>query len=160
MSRVMYNYRIDKARWWELARDVREVYAEHHPAALAVKKVTPTDSAGTLNHLNALDKVVDALDKESLTVDLQLFDEGGSYIVRPLERGWFFFNNAQRWVDGFSLERVFYDDRGDVPADQESNRKVSVWCDQKIADGEFLIFPVLTRDSLHLMGLDRVLFNR
>lgn len=163
MSRVMYNYRIDKSRWWELSRAVKQAYLEKHPAPELIRTLTPNDGADTetsVSRIVRLTEVVDILVESNMLVDLQLFDEGETYLIRPLEKGWFFLNNAQRWADEFGLEMVFYDDRSDVSPDDVRNREASVWTDKKIEDGEYLIFPVVTRDTLHQLGLDRLLFGK
>ena len=83
-----------------------------------------------------------------------MFDEGDTYLIRPLERGYFFLNTHDRWIQEFGLEPVFYDDRSDVPPEQEKNRAVSLWCDDKIAKGEYLLYQVVTEDGLSSTIMD------
>lgn len=156
MSRVMYSYRIPKDKWWELSRDIRRTYLDKHAASVLVNVALKNRNRSPVDRFDALDKIITVVTEKELTVDLQLFDEGDTYIVRPLERGYFFMNTAQRWVDGFGLERVYYDDRSDVPTEDENNREVSVWCDKMIEDGEYLVFPVITTDLLYKIGLDAI----
>lgn len=158
VSCVMYSYRIPKQRWWEFARACRESYALTHPIPVIILK-----SAQVARELPAEEKasklgdILDAIRKlDEWLVDLQLFDEGDTYIIRPLERGYFFLNNHEQWA-GFGLEPVFYDDRSDVPAEQEKNHEVSLWCDEKIALGEYLLHPVITEDSLSSAVFDAIL---
>lgn len=149
MSRVMYSYRLPKERWWEFAQSCREAYAASHPLSVIILRAA--HSARDLPPAEKASKMVSILDIISKlgewTIDLQLFDEGDTYLIRPLERGYFFLNNHVRWSE-FGLETVFYDDRSDVPAEQEGNRGVSLWCDERIARGEYLLHPVITEDSL------------
>lgn len=150
MSRVMYSYRLPKERWWEFAQACREAYAASHPISVLVLKAAQGARELPVDEKAAkLGDIFDAVSKSSeWMVDLQLFDEGDTYLIRPLERGYFFLNNHARWVKDFGLEPVFYDDRSDVPSEQEPNREVSVWCDEKIALGEYLLYQVVTEDSL------------
>lgn len=155
MSRVMYSYRVPKDAWWGFANDCRQFYAEEHPFAGVVTRVSrhastlpPEEkSAKLVSFLGAINQLGEWM------VDLQLFDEGDTFIVRPLERGYFFRNHYARW-ESFGLEPIFYDDRSDVPPDQEPNRAVSLWCDDKIARGEYLLYQVVTEDSLSSALLD------
>lgn len=150
MSRVMYSYRLPKDRWWDFARDCRDFYAEKHPLSAAVSRaassaarLSPEERAG------ALVRMLDLIRKaDEWFVDLQLFDEGDTYLIRPLERWYMFLNHHARWTQEFGLEPVFYDDRSDVPPELEKNREVSLWCDDKIARGEYLLYQVVTEDGL------------
>lgn len=159
MSRVMYSYRLPKERWWEFAQSCREAYAASHPLSVIILRVA--HSARDLPPDEKASKMVSILDIISKlgewTIDLQLFDEGDTYIIRPLERGYFFLNNHTQWVTEFGLEPVFYDDRSDVPAEQEGNREVSLWCDAKIARGEYLLYQVITEDSLSQAVFDALM---
>ena len=156
MSRVMYSYRLPKEHWWDFARDCRQVYEGEHPvvallinAARGARMLPPEDKSAKLIAL------LDAVRKmQEWMVDLQLFDEGDTYLIRPLERGYFFLNTHDRWIQEFGLEPVFYDDRSDVPPEQEKNRAVSLWCDDKIAKGEYLLYQVVTEDGLSSTIMD------
>lgn len=150
MSRVMYTYRLPKCVWWEFASACRKAYAEEHPIPMIMTK-----AAQSARELSAEDKasklgsILEAIRKsDEWMVDLQLFDEGDTYLIRPLERGYFFLNNHERWTRRFGLEPVFYDDRSDVPPEQEKNRDVSLWCDDKIERGEYLLYQVVEQDNL------------
>ena len=153
MSTRMYNYRIGKERWWEFANKCRAYYMSSHPLATlvdSVSKKTPNEI------LDVMDKMSTFIRDTELTCDLQLFDEGDTYIVRPLENGYFFMNNHTRWTE-FGLEPVFYDDRSDVPAEQEKNREVSLWCDERIHASEYLVFPLFSEDMLISRMLDALI---
>lgn len=159
MSRVMYNYRLPKARWWDFARECRSFYAEKHPISAAVTKAAVSAAGGsTETRVDTLARMLDVIRKaDEWMVDLQLFDEGDTYLIRPLERGYMFLNNHERWVQGFGLEPVFYDDRSDVPPELEKNRAVSLWCDDKVTKGEYLLYQVLTEDGLSEMVISTIM---
>lgn len=154
----MYSYRLPKDKWWEFANECRRFYEENHPVASMILRAA--HKARSLPPEDKSAKLVDILDAvhkaQEWTVDLQLFDEGDTYLIRPLERGWFFLNSHEQWRTRFGLEQVFYDDRSDVPAEQEPNRDVSLWCDDKIARGEFLLYQVVTEDSLSSAVFDAI----
>ncbi len=150
MSRVMYSYRLSKDTWWEFARACRDTYAMSHPISVVVLKAAQdARELPAEGKASKLGEILEVIRKSSeWMVDLQLFDEGNTYLIRPLERGYFFLNNHEQWTQRFGLEPVFYDDRSDVPGEQEANREVSVWCDGKIVRGEYLLYQVVTEDSL------------
>ena len=152
----MYSYRIDKSRWWEFARACREFYAENHPVAAVVTAAARNAAAMHAEEsAAALGRILDTIRKaDDWMVDLQIFDEGNTYLVRPLERGYMFLNTHDRWAREFGLKAVFYDDRSDVPPEQVPNREVSLWCDDKIQSGEFFIHQIVTEDSLSKVVFD------
>lgn len=151
MSTKMYNYRLSKEQWWPFAKACRECYHSEHPMAQVLHTLAER-GASWRTMLNAVDSIID----DEWTVDLQLFDEGDAYIIRPLERGCFFMNNADQWLE-FGIERVYYDTRSDVPPEDEKNRAVAEWVDEKINSGEFLVFSVLNRHSLESICIDKVI---
>ena len=143
MSRVMYNYRLPKARWWDFARECRSFYAEKHPISAAVTKAAVSAAGGsTETRVDTLARMLDVIRKA---------DEW------MVDRGYMFLNNHERWVQGFGLEPVFYDDRSDVPPELEKNRAVSLWCDDKVTKGEYLLYQVLTEDGLSEMVISTIM---
>lgn len=148
MSTKMYNYRLPKEQWWPFAKACREFYLAEHPMCRVLRSLQP---AGWRTMLNTVDTIV----YDEWTADLQLFDEGDTYIIRPLERGYFFMNNADRWSE-FGIERVYYDDRADVPTEDEKNEAVARWVDEKIISGEFLTFTVLNRHVFESICINQV----
>jgi hypothetical protein len=140
----MYNYRVRKDQWWDFARACREVYLNNHPLMQLLKSAADRGD-DAMSSFKKLSKTVDALERAEMIVDIQIFDEGDTYILRPLERGYFFMNNVHEW-SGF-LDEVTYDDRADVPPEEEKNKVVAQWCDEKISSREYLMFNVLSRDD-------------
>lgn len=154
MSTKMYNYRIAKERWWPFAKACREHYAAEHPIPQVLRKFGE-DGGGGRTYKKMMDAIESLVDKD-WTVDLQLFDEGDTYIIRPLERGYFFMNQFDQWAE-FDLERVYYDNRSDVPPEDEKNEAVAKWVDAKIFDNEYLTFTVLNRDDFRSICFDTLL---
>ena len=146
----MYNFRVPKERWWEVAASVRRYYMQNHPIAQALTKMVG-DKVENPKFFEAVDKLT-----PEWLVDLQLFDEGDTWLIRPLERSYFFMNNADRW----GVERVTYDDRTDVPPEEEKTKAVAVWVDEQIDAHRYFVFSVLTREDFLDLWFDRVVVNR
>lgn len=138
----MYNYRIPKDQWWSFCKAVRDYYLAHHPVMQIVRSIKAKDGVGLYTTVS---RVADALG--DWTVDLQLFDEGDTYLIRPLEHGYFFLNKREKFSDGFDLADVFYNNSTDVPPEEEKNKKVSQWSDKKIRAREYLMYPLLNKDD-------------
>lgn len=136
MSTKMYNYRISKQEFWAFTKDCQEFYLENHPIYQIL--ITAISKDDYITFSGRLDKLF-----PKWAVDLQLFDEGETYLIRVLENGYFFMKNADEWL----IERVTYDNRTDVPPEEEMNRAVAEWCDQKIENREFLIYPLIGRED-------------
>lgn len=148
----MYNYRIAADQWWPFARACRSMYLTEHPLAkmadsIAAEKITVENFA----------QVIDGLKKIDLFSDLQMFCDGDTLILRPLERGWFFYNTRERWHARFGLQDVFYDDRSDIPPDRLGNRVVFERCDEKIVSGEYLTFSLINETDVEKMVLDKLM---
>jgi len=140
----MYNYRIAKWRWWYLATTCREFYKDNHPISLALTKL----ASGNPSY-SQFSKTVNELTtgNESWTVELQLFDEGDTWLIRVLEQGYFFHNHWTEW-NHLGLEAVTYDNRSDVPPEDEKNAAVAQWVDEKILAAEYFLYPLLSREDL------------
>lgn len=152
MSTKMHNYRVAKEQWWPFAKACRAYYMEHHPIAKLLREIS--EAGGTYKKkIDTVNTIVAA----EWTVDLQIFDEGDTYLIRPLENGYFFMNNfdQDQWAE-FALERVSYDNRTDVPPEDEKNAAVADWVDEKILGGEYLIFTVLNRDNFVSICFDEL----
>lgn len=147
MSTKLYAHRIAKDRWWMFAAGVRAIYLSEHPV---IKMVDALADAQT--YAEFVD-CVDALVEDDWTVDLQLFDEGETWLIRALERGWFFNNNSDRWREGFGVEEVCYDTRSEVPPEDEKNAATADWVDRQIEMHAYVTFQVLTRADLLDVGI-------
>lgn len=138
MSTKMHVARVPKDRWLEFAADVRRVYLAEHPF---VKFFVADRLDG-----DTYRKAMDSLDRNESFVELQLFDEGDTWLVRPLEQGWFFMNHVWDGVwKKYKVKAVSYDDRSDVPKKDRKNKKVADWMNERIEAREYLLYPVLDR---------------
>lgn len=151
----MYNYRVSKDKWWEFARTVRQFYVETHPLMELLRAISAEKTDDKMSVFKRMTDAVDTLVDAQWTADIQMFDEGDTYMLRPLENGYFFMNNADKW--GSFIEKVTYDNRGDVPPEEEKNRAVAEWCDHKIEAHEYLIYNVMSRDDFMRTAIDALL---
>lgn len=149
MSTKMYNYRVAKDRWWEFANACREFYMAKHPYGKAIRAAAANEGA----KYSDLMKIVKAVAAADETVELQVFDEGETYLFRPLEVGWFFMNNCQMW-ETYGVEAVFYDTRSDVPPEDEKNKAVAEWVDEKILAHEYFMYGLLVHATLEDVCLE------
>lgn len=148
MSTKMHNARVPKDRWLEFAADVRRVYLAEHPFVKLFR-------SERLDY-GSYRKAMDSLDRNESFVELQLFDEGDTWLVRPLEQGWFFMNHVYEGVwKKFGVKAVSYDNRSDVPKKDRKNKKVAAWCDARIEAREYLLYPVLDRTTYSELYTDR-----
>lgn len=154
MSTKMHNYRIAKDQWWPFAKACRQFYITEHPIAQALNRTRSFEADGYKAY-KAMTKTVDAIISTEWTVELQVFDEGETYLLRPLEHGYFFMNHVDQW-EPFGVERVTYDSRTDVPPEDEKNEAVADWVDDKILSGEFFVFNVLARDDFMSICIDQL----
>lgn len=155
MSIRFYAYRIRKDCWWDFARACHEFYLSYCPLMVLVKAAT--EGKTVEEQIENFSKIQETLNKADLATELQLFDVGEHYIVRPLENGWFFKNQDAEWIREFGLERVFYDDRSDVPTEEEPNREIALRCDDLIERGEYLMFSVISNDDALKWCLNQML---
>lgn len=144
MSIKMYNYRVKKSEFWTFALDCRAYYMRNYPVLTAMRSHSTTDAGGTESFRKRL-KAVKRAGKE-WSVDLQVFDEGDTYLLRPLEHGWYFGNNVRR-MSTVPVSNVFYDDRADVPQAEKDNLAVANWVDEQISERRYLVFNVLGVDD-------------
>lgn len=153
MSTRMYSYRITKERWWELADDVRRSYLEKHPICEVLESIAREVDPLIESPYVKMVKIADTFDRD-WEVELQLFDEGETLLIRPLESGYFFMNNSDRWIELFGLEKVYYNDSVDVPPEDEKNKFIAEWVDKRIDEGLYTVFKVITRHDLHAKAID------
>lgn len=144
----MHVARVPKDRWLEFAADVRRVYLAEHPFVKLFKSERLDG--------DTYRKAMDALDENESFVELQLFDEGESWLVRPLEAGWFFMNHVHQGVwKKFKVKAVTYDDRTDVPKKDRKNKAVADWMCERIEAREYLIYPVLDKSTYSEIYMER-----
>lgn len=145
----MHNARVSKDQFWEFAAEVRRVYLEEHPAVQLFR-------SGVFQKVKYNDLMKSLTDNDDF-VELQLFDEGDAWLIRPLEVGWFFINKLDKGAwDKWGVTAVTYDNRCDVPPEDEKNRMVADWMDEQIEARRYLVFNVLHKDDYRQIYLDIV----
>ncbi len=167
MSVRLYTFRITKALWWDTLASIRGVYLAEYPIAQAMTVMAnaliekaETDRSGDiatkLQMLSLLDTFSDTYTKdpdEGWSVEFQVFDEGDTWLIRPLERGSFLLGRHERWPE---LQPVFYDTRTDEPSvNVPANRATSEWVDEQIKAHRYFVVPVLSREDYRDIGWGR-----
>jgi hypothetical protein len=155
MSTKMYNFRLPKEQWWAFAGFCREQYLAEHPMCQLLRTMAERG-----NGYRVMMNAVDAIVSDEWTVELQLFDEGDTWLIRPLERGHFFMNRADQWADGYDIEKVYYDTRSDVPPEDEKNKLVAEWVDRQIDSGMYLTFSLLNKLVFNMICLNALLVKK
>lgn len=159
MSTVMYSYRVDKSDWWDVATRIRAFYLTEFPMIKAMKAAADAMFEGGKNRyqtIKFLDAIADGYTRnpdESWSVELQVFDAGADWHLRPLERNHFMLNHYEQFPE---LRPVFFDNRSDVPEHQEPNREIAVWVDEQIDAHRYFIFEVLSREDYRRVGIDKL----
>jgi hypothetical protein len=151
MSTVMYAFRIKKDDWWDFASKAKEFYIETGLVSkgLANLRNGPAKSRQKFNTLrSSLDLLL-----EIDGAELQVFDENEEhYLFRVLEKGYRFMNNFQKM--DWPIHPVFYDNRADVPEEDEANEKVADWLDEEIQHHRYFIYPLVAKNDLARMLSD------
>ena len=159
MSTVMYVYRVDKAVWWDVVGRVREFYLAEFPMIQAMSAAADAmfdrgaDRYATIKYLDAIAAGFTRDPNESWSVELQVFDAGDDWLIRPLERGRFLLAHHEQFPE---LRPVFYDGRTDVPPEHEANYEVATWMDEQIDAHRFFIYEVLSRADYERVGMDKL----
>jgi hypothetical protein len=137
MSTRMYCYRVAKDELWPLVETVRAYYDANSSLGLIKHALirAPLDQSEKVHDQLYDAERLNGNEGSELECELQLFDAGETWLIRPLERGWLFANSfeEQEWP----VEPVFYDDGSDVPSKNEPNRAVAVWMDEQIKAHRF-----------------------
>lgn len=88
-------YRLDRTGVWDTLTEIREYYFKNWPYLIGFKKdIEKLD--GPSGAMEALRRVEELRGAAYLS-ELQVFEENGTYLIRPLESGNFFDGNAYRW---------------------------------------------------------------
>jgi hypothetical protein len=160
MSTKMHNFRIPKDQWWDFAAACRSFYMENYPMLNVLNEIVARQGASAYRKISDIVDIMTRGDT-GYTVDLQLFDEGDTwgdtYLIRPLEQGWFFSNNCDDFAAGFNLTQVNYDNRSDVPPEDEKNEAVAKWVDKQIDDKQYFIYNILHRDDFMTIAIDALI---
>jgi hypothetical protein len=138
----MYAYRVPTTQLWPFLDAVRAYYIEHNLAYTVMGEIARRADDAALAHARQW------ANHTELHVTLQLFQDGETWLLRVLERGYFFLNHW-RQVAAY-LTPVFYDDRSDVPSDAEANAAIAERLDEQIAGRRYLLAPLIdTAELLH-----------
>lgn len=158
MSTVMRVWRIRKSDLWNTLDMIRGHYESHHPVPLEIAVLASVISPSTSPEM-AQQLRRDALrlartgetGQEDWHPEIQIFSEGESCLLRPLEIGTWFGRQVddQEWP----FEEIHYDNRTDVPAEEEGNKAVAEWLDTQISAGRYVTHMLLDPTRLHLMAI-------
>lgn len=148
MGTVMYSYRLAKDDFWPTLLVVRQYYLDNWPPLLIFREACYLQD-GRSGAIETLRRVEEEVKDHEHLVDVQVFDEGTHYLIRPLEQGHFFTNNADHWPE---LVPVFYDTRTDDPRTDDPNplteherRRTAEWTDKQIKLRKYLIYPLISK---------------
>lgn len=138
MSARLNTARVSKRRWKKFSADVRRVYLEE---SWPVRDFRDEIARGA-----KYSEAMKILNPHEHYVELQLFDEGRTWLVRPLEVGWFFMNHVWEGAwDSFGVVPVCYNDSSEPPLEDLPNKAVGEWLDERVRAREYLLYPVLDR---------------
>lgn len=149
----MYAWRFRDGRFEEVLSGARLRYEADHPVVgeigtMAIASRRQADRSWAWARVRELIARGEHGQQDWLP-ELQLFrEEGGTWLVRPLEIGHFFTRIAEEMSE--DLEPVVYDDRTDVPAADEANAAVARRVDARILGGNYLLHRLLDRTRLEL----------
>ncbi len=149
MSTVMYCWRIKKGDFWNTMHELKQDALMNHGAiAVACQSrntlLSVTGSKTTVvkaQYDEDMWRMFQTDDNGLLAV--QLFDEGRTWLVRPLYYGYQFDEQVKRL--GLPLKEVIYDGR--VGEGTRGGEKKAEWMDDKINSGEYLIHIILGKDE-------------
>lgn len=159
MGIAAYYFRIDKSDFWSFAAQLREFYAANSVlgmmAAHAADQIVAADDVDAKMALLTRwqDEVKPKLDE--VTCDLQLFDEGDSWLIRVLEAGYLFLNSYEK--QNWPLEPVFYNDKTDMPPGMLERKPTIDWVDEQINLRRYLMYPVISVNDADQTVLTRLL---
>lgn len=177
----MYALRVAKADWWDVAGRIRVFYQQNHPVlkearvlARMLAEGAPRDPDGKLTYETrkaiggAVRTTAEAVKHHRLgweeeTVEVQLFDDGDTWLLRMCDRyggrgGSLLHGELDRFPE---LTEVFYDGRVDDvpedPAERARNHAVTRQVDEWINTDRYLLYPVVT--AADLRHLDMTVLN-
>ena len=126
MSNVAY--RLNRVDVWPTLTAIREYYLDHWPYLVGFRRdIEKLDGPSGAN--DALRRVEELRGAAYLS-ELQVFEENGSYIIRPLENGQFFEGNAHRW---YTLELLTL------------NTPIASWISNQIKSRQYFIYLLIAK---------------
>lgn len=144
MSTVMYSYRVRKDAWWDTHAKMRDYFLNESKIILALR-----DLSASLKSDVSATKILGAVQEldDLFGIELQLFDEGATYLLRPLVTAILrdvLIAEHERW----GLEPVFFDSRTDIPSEEEKNYAIAEWMIEETRKFRYFTVPVLTKGDL------------
>jgi hypothetical protein len=167
MSTVLYAYRCPQDKLWDLHAQIRAYsLADSSPvkrfwyqmAKDHIQREEGLDYQG--NAMKYLDKWSmageDSRDNEDIRMQV-FYEPNATVLIRFLMN-----EDPHRYLDTMRsrghelpLTPVFYDNRSDVPDDEQMNEIFADWVDDMIRDNQYAIIPILTvKDCHHLLWND------
>jgi hypothetical protein len=137
----MYCYRVDKAKLWEVVDQVRAWYEKESAVYYLLGKYREDRTSQ-----ESWKKAHELARNQQNHVELQLFDEGESWLFRVLEQGYSFMNHYEKMEWG--VHPVFYDDRSDMPEEWETNYETTEWLDDLISKGHYFMVSIVDQNRL------------
>jgi len=146
MSTVMYCYEISKRNTWKFVEQLKDFYKEN---GFSPKKLHENIKDGKITMHEVLETLNNI--KDDVKVELQLFDNGRTWIIRILESGYLFMNKQEAYFP--ELKQLFYDDRADKPddisnADYAKNAIIAEWVDSQLQERHYMIIPITDINSM------------
>jgi hypothetical protein len=85
-------------------------------------------------------------------ISVQLFDFGDDWIFRVLESGYYFANKHKELFP--KLGEVFYDDRSDIPPEDEANEIIADKIDVLVSQKRYFMAYIIDFDLLFSIPFD------
>ena len=146
MSTVMYCWRIKKGDFWKAVHDLRQDALENHPAMdicaeIRERLLRQDPHFKTYDASEEYDKNVREWFQADETglLALQIFDEGRTWLIRPLYCGMNFDESIRRINAPF--REVFYDSR--VGEGTRGAEEKADWVDAQVTGGKYFIHTIL-----------------
>lgn len=149
MSTVMYCWRIKKKDFWETVHRMKQDALHHHGAMTLAAGLRRKLMANQINVSQAQTEYDEEMwnmfnaDHDGLLA-LQVFDEGRTWLFRPLYHGFGFRDQIERLE--LPIKEVYYDGRSGDRSHYTTYEKAS-WLDEKIMAGEYLIHIILGKQE-------------
>ncbi len=143
MSILMHCYRIKKTDWWDFFDEVCNYYINDSLTmglAIAYQKEESGHDFWKFCQNN------------ENHISIQLFDFGDNWIFRVLESGYCFANKHKELFP--ELGEVFYDDRSDIPLEDEANEAIADKIDMLLRQRKYFIASIIDSDLLFSIPFD------
>lgn len=159
MSTVMYNFRVSKQNWWETIAAIRKYFLAHYPPINIIREAVEEKAKRSDGETTSAIYDVAEQMGEKFELEFQVFDEGETWLLRPLRWRFDHFTifSYKNW--GIDIKPVFYDNRSDVPEEEERNARVVEWCEEKIKTRQYFTVPVVDQDDFTDIVITNLFFK-